>query len=137
MKKTILLGSSLLFCAAVLLAEQDTPLEMQMQILARGMKQLSMQINDPAKQQENVTLIETLKQAAITSTGLEPRKTASIPQADRDKFLADYRAQIGKLSEAFTQIEDSVKTGKYDDAKSLMTRIGSIKKEGHSKFKQD
>jgi hypothetical protein len=137
MKKTILLASSLLFCAAVLLAEQDTPLEMQMQILARGMKQLSMQINDPAKQQENVTLIESLKQAAITSTGLEPRKTVSIPQADRDKFLADYRAQIGKLSEAFTQIEDSVKAGKYDQAKSLLTRIGSIKKEGHSKFKQD
>jgi soluble cytochrome b562 len=137
MKKTILLASSLLFCAAVLLAEQDTPLEMQMQILARSMKKLSMQINDPAKQQENVTLIESLKQAAITSTGLEPRKTASIPQADRDKFLADYRAQIGKLSEAFTQIEDSVKTGKYDEAKALITRIGSIKKDGHSKFKQD
>jgi soluble cytochrome b562 len=137
MKKNILLASCLILSATALLAEQDTALEKQMQLLSRGMKQLSAQITDPARQQDTVTLIESLKQAAMTSKGLEPRKTSSIPQADREKFLSEYRAQIEKLSDAFDKIEDSVKAGKYDQAKSLMAAIGPIKKEGHSKFKQD
>jgi len=115
----------------------DTPLEKQMQILTRSMKQLSGQIADPEKQQSSVTLIETLKKAAFDSEGLSPRKTASIPQTDREKFLADYKTQIEKLSAAFNQIEEAVKAGNYDQAKSLLAAIGPIKKEGHSKFKQD
>ena len=118
-------------------ADEDTPLEKQMQIMARSMKQLSQQIADSTKQQESITLLETLKKAASDSKGLAPRKTASIPQADQEKFLTDYKAQMDKLSEAFNQIEEDVKSGKYDPAKTLLANIGSIKKEGHAKFKQD
>ena len=82
-------------------------------------------------------LLETLKKAASDSKGLDPRKTASIPQADREKFLTAYKAQMDKLSEAFNQIEEALKAGKYDQAKVQLATVGSIKKEGHSKFKQD
>ena len=133
----LLLSFSFMTLVSSLHADEDTPLEKQMQIMARSMKQLSVQIADPAMQQSTVTLIETLIKAAYDSEGLSPLKTASISQADREKFLADYRAQIEKLSAAFNQIDEAVKAGKYDQAKILLSAIGSIKKEGHSKFKQD
>ena len=68
---------------------------------------------------------------------MEPRKTSSIPQAEQEKFMTAYKAQMDKLSEAFNQIEEALKAGKYDQAKALLATVGSIKKEGHSKFKQD
>jgi len=134
---TLLLTCCLIASAFSLRADEDTPLEKQMQIMARSMKQLSQQIADSTKQQESITLLETLKKAASDSKGLDPRKTASIPQANREKFLTDYKAQMDKLSEAFNQIEEALKAGKYDQAKAQLATVGSIKKEGHSKFKQD
>jgi soluble cytochrome b562 len=135
--RTLLLTCCLIASVFSLRADEDTPLEKQMQIMARSMKQLSQQIADSTKQQESITLLETLKKAASDSKGLDPRKTASIPQANREKFLTDYKAQMDKLSEAFNQIEEALKAGKYDQAKAQLATVGSIKKEGHSKFKQD
>lgn len=134
---TLLLTCCLIASAFSLRADEDTPLEKQMQIMARSMKQLSQQIADSTKQQESITLLETLKKAASDSKGLDPRKTVSIPQANREKFLTDYKAQMDKLSEAFNQIEEALKAGKYDQAKAQLATVGSINKEGHSKFKQD
>ena len=135
--RTLLLACSLILPTFSLRADDDTPLEKQMQIMARSMKQLSQQITDSTKQQESIMLLETLKKAASDSKGLDPRKMASIPQADREKFLTAYKAQMDKLSEAFNQIEEALKARKYDQAKVQLATVGSIKKEGHSKFKQD
>jgi len=135
---TLLATCSLLSLPAFLHAEEsDSPLEKQMQILARGMRQLSQQVVDPSKQQENITLLESLKKAAVDSKALDPRKTARVPQADRDKFLADYRTDLDELKDAFDQIKEAVKAGQYDKARSLIATVNSIKKEGHGKFKTD
>jgi len=134
---TTLLALTLITSATVLHADEDSPLEKQMQILARGMKHLSLQIADPAKQQENVTLIESLKQAAAASKGLDPRKTSSIPKANQEKFLTGYRAEMDKLTDAFNRVEGAVKAGQYDEAKSDLAAVNSVKKEGHGEFKAD
>jgi len=137
---SLLLAAALLATATLPLRAQngpDSPLEKQMQILARGKRQLSQQVADPTKQQQNITLIESLKQAVTKSKTLDPRMTATIPAADRDKFLSDYRDELDKLTDAFNRIEDAVKAGSYDKAKSLLDSLRSIMKEGHADFKQD
>ncbi len=121
----------------LLRAESDTPLEKQMQLMARTMRQLSGQIADPAKQQENVTLLGTLRQAAETSRSLDPIKTATVPESQRPAFLAAYRDQMGRLASAFSSAGEAVKAGQFDKAKELVQSVGAIKKEGHSRFKQD
>jgi soluble cytochrome b562 len=92
---------------------------------------------DPAKQQENIILLESLKKAVTDSKTLEPRKISSIPAENREKFLADYRHELDELSDAFNQVEEAVKAGQHDKAKSLLATVNSIKKEGHGKFKVD
>jgi soluble cytochrome b562 len=134
---TLFLALSVITCVTVIHADADTPLEKQMQVLARGMKQLSLQITDPAKQQENMTLIESLKQATATSKGLDPRKTSTIPKAGQEKFLTEYRALMDKLTDSFNRVEEAVKAGQYDQAKSALASVNSVKKEGHSEFKAD
>jgi soluble cytochrome b562 len=128
---------ALLAFPTFLQAQVDSPLEGQMQILARGMRQLTQQVADPAKQQENILLLEALKKAVTDSKTLDPRKTASIPADKRENFLSDYRQELDQLSGAFDQVEEAVKAGQYDKAKSLLATVNSIKKEGHGKFKVD
>ena len=137
MKTIILLVSLSLLLPASTLRAEDSPLEKQMQSLGRGMKRLGQQITDPSKQQENVTLLELLKQASVASKGLDPRKTSAVPEADRQKFLSEYHSQMDKLTGALNAVEDAVKAGQYDHAKSLLSSVNSIKKEGHQQFKQD
>ncbi len=117
--------------------ENDSPLEGQMKILARGMRTLGNQIGDPSKQQENISLLETLKKAAVDSKTLDPRKTGEIPDAKRPAFLADYRTELDELGDALNQVEEAVKAGQYEKAKSLIATVNTIKKEGHGKFKTD
>ncbi len=117
--------------------ENDSPLEGQMKILARGMRTLGNQIGDPSKQQENISLLETLKKAAVDSKTLDPRKTGEIPDAKRPAFLADYRTELDELGDALNQVEEAVKAGQYEKAKSLIATVNTIKKEGHGKFKAD
>ena len=138
MKKTLLLLSLTLCLLTPLHAQEaDSPLEGQMKILARGMRQLVNQVGDPSKQQENVSLLEILKRAATDSKGLSPRKTAAIPENKREAFLADYRNDLDELKDALDQVEAAVKAGQYDKAKSLIGNVNTIKKEGHEKFKVD
>lgn len=118
-------------------ADDDTALEGQMKILARGMRQLSSQVADPAKQQENVSLLETMKKAAADSKSLEPSMTRTVPDAKRASFLADYRTDLDELRDALDQVEQAVKAGDRPKAQSLLGKVGVIKKEAHGKFKQD
>jgi len=138
MKIPHLLTALLLTSLGLLHAEEGSEaLEGQMKILARGSRQLSQQITDPAQQQGTIILLEKLRKAALDSKAINPRKTAEVPQADQAKFLADYRTDLDELADAFSQIEEAVKAGQYDKAKSLLATVNSIKKEGHAKFKTD
>jgi soluble cytochrome b562 len=137
MNSRILLPLVLIAVAVSLHAQADSALENQMKILARGNRQLSQQVSDPAQQQSTITLIESLKKAALDSKALEPRKTADIPEANRAQFLADFRTELDELKDSFDQIEEAVKAGQYDKAKTLLATVNSIKKEGHGKFKKD
>lgn len=138
MKKPLsLLAISLCILSPLLAEEADSPLEGEMKILARGMRMLGNQVGDPSKQQENISLLETLKKAATDSKTLDPRKTQEIPEAKRTAFLADYRTDLDELRDALGQVEEAVKAGAYEKAKSLIGNVNAIKKEGHGKFKVD
>jgi len=116
---------------------QKTPLQKQMGMLADGIKQLSMQVADPTRQTNTISIIEILKKNVTDAKTLDPMKTASIPAADKEKFLSEYRTQLDKLVAAISSVEDAVKAAKYDEAKALLAKVAEIKMEGHTQFKTD
>lgn len=118
-------------------ADDDTALEGQMKILARSMRQLSSQVSDPGKQQENISLLETMKKAATDSKSLEPSMTRTIPDGKRASFLADYRTDLDELRDALDQVEQAIKAGDCPKAQSLLGKVATVKKEAHGKFKRD
>lgn len=117
--------------------EDDSQLEQQMKILARGMRQLTQQVANPTQSQSSISLLESLKKATVDSKAYEPRKTREISAEKKAAFLADYRTDLDELKDSLNQIEDAVKAGKFDQASSLISTVNAIKKDGHGKFKQD
>ncbi len=135
---SLILALTLVASTQIMKAEEgNSLLERQMKILAKGTRQLSQQVTDTAQQQSSVDLIEKLKKAVQDSKSIDPRMVETIPAADKAKFLTDYRGQMDMLFDAFTKIEDAVKAGNYAEAKSLLSSVNAIKREGHKKFKQD
>lgn len=117
-------------------ADDDSPLEGQMRILARGTRQLTQQISNPSLQQSTIALLETLKKAAVDSKTFEPSMTREIPEAKRAAFLADFRADLDELKDSFDRIEQAVKAGDYSKAQSFLSSVNSVKREGHAQFKR-
>lgn len=113
----------------------DSALQQEMKTLAGSMKQLSATVTDPAKQTENIALLETMIRSTMNAFDLIPPKTELIPNSDYYAFMAEYHASMHKLRDTFKDLEDSLKSGRYDKAKALLDEIGEIKKEGHAKFR--
>lgn len=115
-------------------AEEKTPLDLKMDIIAKSVKQLKNQVTDPKQQQSSITLVEAAKQAATDAKQLVPAKAASVPEADRPKFIADFQTQIDALIKAFATLDDALHAGKYDEAQKAFNELGGIKQQGHKQF---
>jgi hypothetical protein len=127
----------LLLLPVLLHAGEDSPLEGKMKTLARGTKQLSGQLGDPAKRQETLTLLESLERTAGEARDLEPAMAKSIPESQRPSFLAAYRQELDRLSATYVQIGQAVAAGDQARTASLLGQLNALKREGHSRFKQD
>jgi soluble cytochrome b562 len=114
--------------------EKTTPLGDKMKIIAKSVKQLKGQVTDPTKQQSSIQLVEAAKQAATDAKALVPAKAATVPEADRPKFIADFQAQIDVLIKAFTDLDTALQAGKYDDAQKDFNGLAKIKGDGHKAF---
>jgi soluble cytochrome b562 len=114
--------------------EKSTPLDDKMKIIAKSGKQLKGQITDPTQQQSSIALTQTAENAAKDAKNLVPAKAATVPEADRAKFITDYQAQIDVLIKDFDTISTDLTAGKYDDAQKAFNDLGNIKRDGHKQF---
>jgi soluble cytochrome b562 len=111
-----------------------TPLQKKMEIIARNVGQLKSQVTVPTKRQSSIELVEAAQKAAEESRQLVPAKAVSIPESDRQKFIADYQAQIDVLIKDFATIDQALHDEKYDEAQKAFDDLKEIKREGHGKF---
>lgn len=130
----VLAALSFCFAGATTHGEPESELARKMKSMGKNLKQLKQQIADATKQQASVALLETVKKIAEEAKSLTPAKAKKVAGADRAKFISGFQAQIDKLIRALGAIEDAVKAGKYDDAKTLFGDLQMIKREGHEKF---
>ena len=138
-RKTAILFSTLLLGAALgthatRADEKETPLGDKMKIISKSVKQLKNQITDPTQQQSSIALVQTAESAAKDARGLVPAKAASVPDADRPKFISDFQAQIDVLIKQFDTINAALAAGKYDDAQKAFNDLANIKRDGHKQF---
>lgn len=125
------LAVSLLLCP-VLLA--DTPLEKQMEKLNKSLRQLKPVIGDPAKKEAALGHLADAIAASKASIDMEPQKAKEIPEAERAKFIADYKKAMDGLVEKLGKIESAIREGQIGEARKQFEELGKLKRSGHDKF---
>lgn len=58
-----------------------------------------------------------------------------IPEADREKFVADYMAKMKDFLAEVQKLEIALQAGKNDEAATILARLGTMQKEGHREFR--
>ena len=105
-----------------------------MERMNKAYKILKKQVADPSKKEANLEAISSLKKNAADSAGGVPEKIESIPQADRAKFIEQYKAAISELVGQIEKLEKALREDRFQDAQKELDEIGKLKREGHSAF---
>lgn len=133
------------FAVAVLatpvFAEEDTPLGKEMEKLNKAIKSVKRAIEDPAQKDTskdaNLAKLADAKAAMEKSLTLEPAMAKDVPAADKEKFLADYKASMQESLKVLEELRAAIADGKADDATKAMEKLNKGKKDGHKKFKKE
>lgn len=131
---------SVLLLAALLtpgFAEEDTPLAQEMSKISKALKVVNRAIADPAAKDANLAKIAEAKTAAEKSLTLEPAMTKDVPEAEKAKFIEDYKAGMNGMIKELDELKAAVEAGKSEDATKVMEKLNTGKKEGHKKFQKE
>src|SRR5690349_20810384 len=74
----------------------ETELSKKMEKMNGAFRKLRRQATDATKNADSLEQVAILKEYAAAAAKLEPAKAATIPEADRAKWVADYRAEMKK-----------------------------------------
>ncbi len=115
-------------------ADEDTELHDKMYDLRAAYNKLRKQIADPAANASSLALVAKLRLAAEASAALVPERAASVPEADRDKFIEAYKTKMQAFLIEVQKLEAALQAGNNDEAAPLLARLGAMQKEGHKEF---
>ena len=122
---------------AAFAAEDDTPLAKEMKTMNKSLRALKKQVADPAKKDDSLALIATIKKSLDASTKLEPAKTKEVPAAEKAAYLDKYKAQLADLAKTYDELEAAIKADKADDVKKALDKLSEQKEKGHKDFAPD
>lgn len=116
--------------------EPETELGNKMDELNRAFRQLKKQVADPAANASSLELVAKIIKASDASAAFDPAKTADLPEADRAKFVAAYKAKMKVFGEKLAKLEAALKAGKNDEAAAVVDELGAFQKESHKEFRK-
>lgn len=112
----------------------STELEDRMDEMGNAFKKLRRQVSDPTKNASSLELVAKLRAGSEKAIKLTPAKAADLPEADRPKFIADFREGIKHLQGSIGKLEDALKANQNEEAAKILKELGAEQKEGHKKF---
>ncbi len=115
---------------------EETELGKTMEKMNSAWRKLRRQAADPASNESSLELVATIKAGMEQALAYQPARVADVPVADREKFIADYQADIKAAGEAVAQLEAAFQAGDNAAAAELIKKIGAMQKEGHKEFKR-
>ncbi len=118
-------------------AEEDTPLGKEMEKISKNLKAVNRDIADASKKADNVKKVAEAKEACAVAAKLDPAKTKEVPAAEKAKFLEGYKASMVELGKGLDSLKAAVEAGKTEDAKLIIEKLNTSKKDAHKKYKAD
>jgi soluble cytochrome b562 len=113
----------------------ETELTQKMDKMNGAFRKLRRQAGDATKTAESLELVATLREMSAASVKLEPARAATIPEAGRKKWIADYQAKMGEFQAQIDKLEAALKAGQHEEAVKVVQAMGALQKEGHKEYK--
>ncbi len=136
MKTFLTLASALVFAVSAIGAEkEESPLHKEMKVINKSLRTLKRQVADPAKKDDNLQLLATIRKSTKAAHDMEPAKTKD--QSDKAAYITKYKEQMTQLDKTFEEVETAIKADKPDDAKKSLEKLSDIKEKGHKDFGVD
>jgi len=121
----------------VMAGDDDTPLAKEMSALNKQLRTLKKQVADASKKDDNVKLVEGIKEHLAKAKDLEPATTKDIAADKKAAYIAKYKEQMDATAKDFEALETAIKADKQDEVKTLLEKLGKDKEQGHKDFKAD
>jgi soluble cytochrome b562 len=118
-------------------AEEDTPLAKEMEKVSKALKAINRNLADAAQKDANVAKATEAIAANVAAMKYEPAKTKDVPAADKAKFLSGYKASMEEAGKELGALKTALQAGKTDEAKAILDKLNTAKKEGHKKYKSE
>ncbi len=117
-------------------SEEMTELGEHMDRLSGAFRKLRRQVGDPAQNAASLELLAEMRDAAQAAAKLVPAKVADLPEADRAKFTAAYRKQMGKLLTQLADLEAALKAGDNSAALKQLAELADFQKASHREYRK-
>ena len=116
---------------------EDTPLTEEMEKFSKSLKAITRAAKEGNVSKDLVAKVGDAKAAAEAALKFEPAMTKDIPAAQKEKFLADYKASMQETIKTLDELKVAVESGKADEVGKVMEKLNLQKKEGHKKFQAE
>ncbi|MDO8543745.1 MAG: cytochrome b562 [Opitutaceae bacterium] len=116
--------------------EPETELETKMDKIGSAFRTLRRQISDPAKNQDSLAKLAVIRENAQASAKLEPAKTAEVPAAQQQKFVADFQAKMKEFIGLVDKVIAAVKANNNEEATKLVGVMADTQKKAHGDFQK-
>jgi hypothetical protein len=129
-----------LICAFSLLAlsavEAGTEMDRAFGRLERDYKKLKTALEAPtdAGRELYVKITGEMLDEARKARELDPEMISQVPEAEREKFLEGFRAEMDAFIANIGKLEEALKTSRWDESRQLMETLWQNKKDGHRAF---
>lgn len=141
---------STLFLAATLVNAQEAPaapapkekkpeteLTKKMDKMNGAFRKLRRQATDATKNADSLEQVAILKEFAVEAAKLEPAKAATIPEADRAKWVGEYRAKMKETLATIDKLEAALKAGQNEEAGKLVAELNTQQRAGHKEYRAE
>jgi soluble cytochrome b562 len=128
---------SVVFCTTTRAEEekkQKTELHRKMESIDEGMKKLSRSLRKADQNEASLKVIDTIIGLARECKEMTPSHAAKLKDAERAKFIEDYRKSMTQLIDGMEQMKKAVVAGDNDKAKEIRKSLKDMEEDGHDKF---
>jgi soluble cytochrome b562 len=116
---------------------QKSELYKKMEVIDEAMKKLKRTLKKADQNPTSLKLAGDIIDAATACRDMTPSKIGKLPEADRTKALADYKASMTKLIDTMGEMKKAIEAGDNTKAIELHKSLKDQEEDGHDKFMED
>tara|TARA_B110000037_G_scaffold219524_1_gene284882 strand:- start:254 stop:688 length:435 start_codon:yes stop_codon:yes gene_type:complete len=141
MLRFILAFTTLLICLPATFSQEEeeekTPLGEEMSAMNKSWRTLKRSVSDPAKNQQSLKLLASMRKAAVTSLDMVPIRSEEVSESDRPDFIEGYQKGMKETLVRFDDLKVALENGDNEKAAALVKKINDLRKSGHRDYKPE